>query len=68
MAFSIYRQIHLINLSSFPRPLYTIKRLRLRQGKALLVAEPPALKPLEITEGMEFEVWGVVTYVIHRVK
>ena len=47
---------------------FTIKRLRLHQGRAVLVAENPALQPLEITEGMEFEVWGVVTYVIHRVK
>ncbi len=47
---------------------FTIKRLRLQKGKAVLVAEPPALKPLEITEDMAFEVWGVVTYVIHRVK
>ncbi len=47
---------------------FTTKRLRLQKGKAVLVAEPPALKPLEITEDMAFEVWGVVTYVIHRVK
>jgi len=47
---------------------FTIKRLRLRQGRVLLVSEGLELRSLEITEGMEFEVWGAVTFVIHRVK
>jgi len=47
---------------------FTVKRLRLHQGKAFLVAEDGAGTRTEITEGMDFEVWGVVTYVIHRVK
>ena len=29
-------------------------------GRVLLVAGHPSFKPLEITEGMELEVWGVV--------
>jgi DNA polymerase V len=47
---------------------FTVKRLRLRQGRAFLVAEDGAGTRTEITAGMDFEVWGVVTYVIHRVK
>ena len=45
----------------------TVKRLVQRQGELLLVPENSAYPPLAITETTAFEVWGVVTYVIHRV-
>ena len=47
---------------------FTVKRLRCLQDKLYLEAENPALPPLQITEEMDFEVWGVVTYVVHRVR
>lgn len=37
-----------------------VKRLRCHTGAMALVAENPAYAPLEIRDGMEFEVWGVV--------
>ena len=37
-----------------------VKRLDRRGGRVALVAENPAYPPLEIQEGMELEVWGVV--------
>jgi len=43
---------------------FALKRIR-RDGKRLLLV---AENPLEITPEMEFDLWGVVTYVIHRVK
>jgi len=46
----------------------TVKRLSKRQGKLILVPENNQYPPLAITETTAFEVWGVVTYVIHRVK
>jgi DNA polymerase V len=46
----------------------TVKRLSKRQGKLMLVPENTQYPPLLITETTAFEVWGVVTYVIHRVK
>ena len=46
----------------------TVKRLSKRQGKLILVPENNQYLPLPITETTAFEVWGVVTYVIHRVK
>src|SRR5215475_9076421 len=36
-------------------------------GKLTLVPENHQYPPLAITETTAFEVWGVVTYVIHRV-
>ena len=45
---------------------FTVKRLVMRQNKIILAAENPAYAPIEITEESEFQVWGVVTYVIHR--
>jgi DNA polymerase V len=43
-----------------------VKRLRRTEAGWLLAAENDAYPPIEIGEGDEFEVWGVVTNVIHR--
>ena len=43
----------------------TVKRISQRHGKLFLVPDNQAYEPLEIVEAMEFEVWGVVTSVIH---
>jgi DNA polymerase V len=43
----------------------TVKRIRIRKNKLTLVAENENYKSQEINEEMEFEVWGVVTNVIH---
>jgi len=45
----------------------TVKRLYRRRGQLYLVPENPEYETLEITEAMEFQVWGVVTTVIHPV-
>jgi DNA polymerase V len=45
----------------------TVKRLQRQRGKLYLVPENPDYQPLEISEAMAFEVWGVVTTVIHAV-
>jgi len=44
-----------------------VKRLKLEGDRAILVAENPDYPQLRITEAMEFQVWGVVTNVIHPV-
>ena len=46
---------------------FTVKRYCKIKNKTFLVAENPDFKPIEIKEGMEFQVWGVVTTVIHQV-
>jgi len=45
---------------------FTVKRLSWLKGKVKLVPENSLYKPIEIKEGMEFEIWGVATTVIHR--
>jgi DNA polymerase V len=40
---------------------FTLKRFRQRRGRVWLHPENPAYPDIEITEGMSFEVWGVVT-------
>ena len=44
----------------------TVKRISQRHGKLFLVPDNQAYEPLEILEEMEFEIWGVVTSVIHN--
>ena len=44
-----------------------VKRLRLEGTQPYLVAENPDYPQLKITEAMEFQIWGVVTSVIHSV-
>lgn len=43
-----------------------IKRLHKKGDRLFLLAENPDYPPLEITEETDFQVWGVVTNVIHR--
>ncbi len=45
----------------------TVKRLRIRSGKPVLEPENAQYDPIEITPDMAFEIWGVVTNVIHKV-
>ncbi|MEM6613181.1 MAG: translesion error-prone DNA polymerase V autoproteolytic subunit [Cyanobacteria bacterium P01_C01_bin.72] len=44
-----------------------VKRLKLEGMQPYLVAENPDYPQLKITEAMEFQIWGVVTSVIHPV-
>ncbi len=44
----------------------TVKRLRKRPDGLFLVPDNARFDPIRITEAMHVEVWGVVTYVIHR--
>ena len=46
---------------------FTVKRVARRDGRLHLASENPAMPPLELKDGMDLEVWGVVTYVIHQV-
>lgn len=46
---------------------FTVKRVSKKSGKLFLVSENDNYPPIEIKEGMEFEIWGVVTNVIHGV-
>lgn len=45
----------------------TIKRLILKDNHTFLAAENPEFQPIAITADSDFRVWGVVTYVLHKV-
>ncbi|MFB0510118.1 MAG: LexA family protein [bacterium] len=45
----------------------TVKRIRKIKDKLYLASENPDFSPIEINQEMNFEVWGIVTYVIHKV-
>jgi DNA polymerase V len=45
---------------------FTVKRFQRDASGIWLVPENPAYPRLRVEEGSDFEVWGVVTYVIHR--
>lgn len=44
----------------------TVKRLKNKNGRTLLVPENNEYPEFEIHEESSFEIWGVVTYVIHK--
>lgn len=44
----------------------TVKRLKIKNGKYLLVPDNQAYPPIKIEEWMDMTIWGVVTYVIHK--
>ncbi len=46
---------------------FTVKRFQQQKNKISLVAENQQYKPIDITPGTDFEVWGVVVHVIHSV-
>jgi DNA polymerase V len=46
---------------------FTVKRFQRSGERCYLLAANPAFEPIEIKGDMMVEVWGVVTYVIHKV-
>ncbi|NVJ87990.1 MAG: translesion error-prone DNA polymerase V autoproteolytic subunit [Flavobacteriaceae bacterium] len=46
---------------------FTVKRLRVENGKVWLQPENPAYSVIEITEDNDFIIWGIVTNVIKKV-
>lgn len=44
----------------------TVKRLRCRDGRLYLAPENPDYAAVEVSPEASFEVWGVVTYIIHK--
>jgi len=44
----------------------TVKRIHRKGGVLRLMPDSPGFKPIDIAPETDFEVWGVVTYVIHK--
>ncbi len=47
---------------------FTVKRISKRGEKLFLIPENDQFKPIEIVDGMDFRVWGVVVFAIHKMK
>lgn len=47
---------------------FTVKRLSMSKNKVELRPENRAFKPIPITEDTDFQVWGVVAYVVHVLR
>ncbi len=46
---------------------FTVKRILIKDDKIYLVPDNKKYPPIEITSEIDFEIWGVVTFVIHQV-
>jgi len=47
---------------------FTLKRLVIENDDVWLMPENPEFQPVKITEGMDFQIWGVATDVFHSLK
>ncbi len=45
---------------------FTVKRLRMEEGRTFLLTDYPCYEPIPVTETDDFRIWGVVTYIIHK--
>jgi DNA polymerase V len=45
---------------------FTVKRIAMEDGLLMLIPENSAYSPIRIGEESDFQVWGIVTYVIHK--
>lgn len=46
---------------------FTVKRIQKTKNGLSLMPENPDFKPIKVTTDMDFSIWGVVTFVIHKV-
>ncbi|MCH8569261.1 MAG: translesion error-prone DNA polymerase V autoproteolytic subunit [Balneolales bacterium] len=47
---------------------FTVKRLYKKDNELMLLPENDAFQPIVITPETDFEVWGVVSWIIHKAK
>ncbi len=45
---------------------FTVKRIKKNKEQLFLIPENDQFSPITITEEIDFQVWGVVTHVIHK--
>jgi DNA polymerase V len=45
---------------------FTVKRLLLYKRKLYLKSENPKYPPIDVTTRTDYEIWGVVTHVVHK--
>jgi DNA polymerase V len=47
---------------------FTVKRIHIEGSEVFLVPENPAFSRFKVSPESQFQVWGVVTYVIHKAQ
>jgi len=47
---------------------FTVKRIAVNDDSLYLVPENDSFSPIKITESMNFQVWGVITHIIHKAR
>lgn len=47
---------------------FTVKRLKQKKGRFVLVPENPAYPVIAVDESSELVIWGVVTFVLHGLR
>jgi len=45
---------------------FTVKRVNVNENELYLMPENDSFTPIKITTEMDFKIWGVVTYIIHK--
>jgi DNA polymerase V len=45
---------------------FTVKRIKKNEDELYLMPANENYRPMKITEDMDFQVWGVVTFIIHK--
>ena len=45
---------------------FTVKRIKKKGSDLYLMPDNPEFKPIKIDDNMDFQVWGVVTYVVRK--
>ena len=47
---------------------FTLKRVEKKGNSFLLKPANPKFKPIEVTEENRFDIWGIVTYTIKKIR
>lgn len=47
---------------------FTVKRIKKNDDELYLMPANEAYQPMKITDDMDFQVWGVVTFIIHKAQ
>ena len=45
---------------------FTVKRIKKRANELYIIADNEEYQPMKITKDVDFQVWGVVTFIIHK--
>jgi len=45
---------------------FTVKRVNVNERELYLMPENSNFSPIKITQDMNFQIWGVVTFIIHK--